>query len=65
MADKIPILVQRLHFKERERHHAYADSIDDIKKLWPEAHEIEAEEVNEIVFTSRFPKPDWYKEGRK
>lgn len=44
---------------------AYADSIDDIKKLWPEAHEIEAEEVNEITFTSRFPKPSWYTEDQQ
>ena len=41
---------------------AYADSVEDIKRLWPEAYQIEWDEVDEIVFTSRFPKPDWYKE---
>lgn len=39
---------------------AYADSIDDIIKQWPEAHDIESKEVKEIKFTSRFYKPDWY-----
>jgi len=43
---------------------AYADSEDDIKRLWPESYNIESEEVSEIVFTSRFPKPNWY-EGEK
>lgn len=41
---------------------AYADSVEDIKRLWPEAYQIEWDEVDEIVFTSRFPKPDWYKD---
>ena len=44
---------------------AYADSVEDIERLWPEAYQIEWEEVSEIVFTSRFPKPDWYKEERE
>lgn len=39
---------------------AYADSEDDIKRLWPEAYDIESEEVSEIIFTSRFPRPGWY-----
>lgn len=43
---------------------AYADSEDDIKRLWPESYDIESEEVSEMVFTSRFPKPNWY-EGEK
>ena len=41
---------------------AYADSVEDIKRLWPEAYQIEWDEVDEIVFTSRFPRPDWYKD---
>lgn len=39
---------------------AYAECIEQIKSLWPEAYSIECEEVNEITFTSRFPKPEWY-----
>lgn len=43
---------------------AYADSIDKITELWPEAYQIEWEEVDKIVFTARFPKPNWYKEEK-
>lgn len=39
---------------------AYADDESEIKRNWPEAKDIEAEEVVEYVFTSRFPKPDWF-----
>lgn len=38
---------------------AYADSEAQIKELWPDAYDIESEEVIEYVFTSRFPKPEW------
>jgi hypothetical protein len=31
------------------------------KKLWPEASEIESEDVEGITFTDRFPKPSWWK----
>lgn len=41
---------------------AYADSIEQIEELWPEAYNIEANEVQEIVFTTRFQKPEWYKQ---
>jgi len=44
---------------------AYADSLEEIYEMWPEAEEVEWEEVDEIIFTSRFPKPDWYKEEEK
>lgn len=39
---------------------AYAENVEQIKWLWPEAYMIECEEVNEITFTTRFPKPKWY-----
>nr|DAL15018.1 MAG TPA_asm: hypothetical protein [Caudoviricetes sp.] len=29
-----------------------------MNNLWPEASSIEYEEVNKIVFSDRFPKPD-------
>lgn len=38
----------------------YAENVEQIKDLWPEAYMIECEEVNEITFTTRFPKPEWY-----
>lgn len=41
---------------------AYADNVEQIKEQWPEAYDIDTEEVQEIVFTTRFPKPEWYKE---
>ncbi len=41
---------------------AYADNEAQIKEYWPEATNIESAEVKEIVYTDRFPKPDWYME---
>lgn len=41
---------------------AYADNLEQIKELWPEAYNIETEAVQGIEFTSRFPRPEWYKE---
>lgn len=42
---------------------AYVDKVADIKRLWPEAYDIEEPEIcNEITFTSRFPKPEWFDE---
>lgn len=40
---------------------AYVKHKNQIKKFWPEAEEIEVERVPEIVFSERFPKPDWWK----
>lgn len=39
---------------------AYVDSIEDIYKLWPEAKDLDYTEESEIVFSSRFQKPDWF-----
>ena len=41
---------------------AYADNVKQIRELWPEAHFVEYRHVNEIEFSDRFPKPEWYKE---
>lgn len=38
----------------------YGENVEQVKDLWPEAYMIECEEVNEITFTTRFPKPKWY-----
>ena len=39
---------------------AYADDIDYILNLWPEASRIEIYKADKIEFSSRFPKPNWY-----
>lgn len=42
---------------------SYADDTDYIFKNWPEAEDLDVEEVKGYVFTDRFPRPDWFKEG--
>lgn len=44
---------------------AYVESLDELYKQWPEAKNIDSEEVKKIEFSSRFPKPDWYTEEKK
>jgi len=39
---------------------AYADNEAEILRNWPEAKNIEAEEVEQYSFSDRFPKPDWF-----
>lgn len=41
---------------------AYADSEDEIMANWPEATDLDIDEVWGYTFTDRFPKPDWFKE---
>lgn len=41
---------------------AYLPYGEPVTNWWPEARDIESEITNEILYTSRFPKPDWYKE---
>lgn len=41
---------------------AYADDVDEILSNWPEAKDIEAEQVENYLFTSRFPIPTWFAE---
>lgn len=43
---------------------AYSETKQQIKEFWPEAFDIESEE-QEISFTERFPKPDWYEEPQQ
>ena len=40
---------------------SYADNEDYIMKNWPEASDLDSEEVSGYIFTDRFPKPDWFK----
>ena len=39
---------------------AYADDEAEILKNWPEATQIDSEEVTEYHFSDRFPKPKWF-----
>jgi hypothetical protein len=39
---------------------AYANDLAYIYELWPEADEIQVEQVDDYFFNDRFPKPDWF-----
>ena len=39
---------------------AYADNEAEIMENWPEATDLDIEEVTEYIFTDRFAKPDWF-----
>jgi hypothetical protein len=38
---------------------AYADNEAEILENWPDAKDIDSEEVSEYQFCERFPKPGW------
>lgn len=40
----------------------YVDSEEELYKQWPEAYDLDIEEVEKIEFNGRFKKPEWYKE---
>jgi hypothetical protein len=42
---------------------AYADDEAYILSNWPEAYNLESEEVEGYHFTDRFPKPEWFNTG--
>ena len=42
---------------------SYADDIEYIMKNWPEARNLQIQEVEHYTFTDRFPKPKWFKEA--
>lgn len=41
---------------------AYVRNVAQIEHYWPEGYDLESEKVDEIVFSERFPKPEWWKE---
>lgn len=43
---------------------AYADDLEEIKRNWPEADEIEHTDETEYSFSGRFPKPKWFQEAQ-
>lgn len=42
---------------------AYLPEDEDLLKYWDDAFDVEFTEEQEITFTSRFPKPDYFKES--
>lgn len=42
---------------------AYLPEDEDLLKYWDDAFDVEFTEEQEIVFTSRFPKPNYFKES--
>lgn len=44
---------------------SYADDEQYIFTNWPEAKNLDAQEVEGYVFSGRFPKPDWFQDGGK
>lgn len=40
---------------------AYVKEVGEIQEFWPEAKDIDTEEVDAIEYTDRFPRPSWYK----
>jgi hypothetical protein len=42
---------------------AYLRPEDSVTDWWPEASHIDSEPCDRIIFTDRFPRPDWYKGG--
>lgn len=41
---------------------AYLPPDEDLKKYWDDAFDIDCDDVDEITFTSRFPKPNYFVE---
>ncbi len=39
---------------------AYADNEEEIMANWPEAYDLDPEEINGYVFDDRFRKPEWF-----
>ena len=39
---------------------AYVHSEAELRRQWPEAEDIDAVPVEGVVFTDRFPRPDWW-----
>jgi len=39
---------------------AYVANEEQVREFWPEATDIDAEDASEIIFTSRFERPDWW-----
>lgn len=43
---------------------AFVKDENQVREFWPEASEIDATPADEIKFYDRFPRPDWWPEGK-
>lgn len=43
---------------------SYSDNEEYIYNNWPEASDLDIEEVEGYVFTDRFEKPEWFEENK-
>lgn len=41
---------------------AYADDENEIRRLWPDAQDIDSVPRDSYFFSDRFPVPEWFKE---
>lgn len=41
---------------------AFLPTTEDLETYWPEANDVEEEEVDKITFSDRFPKPAYFKD---
>lgn len=41
---------------------SYADNEEYIYENWPEAEDLDTQQVDTYEFTGRFPKPEWFQE---
>jgi hypothetical protein len=41
---------------------AYLPENEDLKAYWDDAYDVDFKEYDELIFTDRFPKPEYYKE---
>lgn len=42
----------------------YLPTGENLFKYWDDAYDIEEEKTDEIIYTDRFPKPEWCEDGR-
>lgn len=40
----------------------YLPNNEDLHKYWDDAYQIEVEDADRIIYTDRFPKPEWLRE---
>lgn len=39
---------------------AYVRRLDQVHEFWPEAYDVDHKQVTALLFTSRFPRPEWW-----
>lgn len=41
---------------------SYADSVEEIMRLWPDAYNIRSKNANDYIFDAIFKQPKWHKD---